>query len=177
MPNSIDKFTPSRSIQWVRRLDLLSLWDRDQILSTGFSALCAVAIFLSSFFISGTSTPIGELDPSWQAVLEFATQKRLQFGSEIIFTYGPLGFLFQPYGFGMFPLLRCIFALTFSAVVAFAALNLALRISGIAKFLFLFWLLLFPSSMRGWGELVFVYFIAALYWLPVVGCHIQPLLG
>ena len=160
MPNSTDRLNPSRSIQWVRRLDLLSLWERDQILSTGFSALCAVAIFLSSFFISGTSTPIGELDPSWQAVLEFATQKRLQFGSEIIFTYGPLGFLFQPYGFGMFPLLRDIFALTFSGVVAFAALNLALRIRGIAKFLFLFWLLLFPLSMSGWGELIFVYFIA-----------------
>jgi hypothetical protein len=160
MPDSIDKFTTSRSIPWVRRLDLLSLWERDQILSAGFSALCAVAIFLSSFSISGTSTPIGELDPSWQAVLEFAAQKRLQFGSEIIFTYGPLGFLFQPYGFGMFPLLRSIVALTFSGVVAFAALNLALRIRGIAKCLFLFWLLLFPSPSLPGTELVFVYFIA-----------------
>lgn len=160
MPNSTDKFTLSSSIQWVRRLDLLSRWDLDQILRVGFSALCAVAIFLSSFFISGTSTPIGELDQSWQAVLEFAAQKRLQFGSEIIFTYGPLGFLFLPHGFGMFPLLRSIFALAFSGVVAFAALNLALRIRGIAKFLFLFWLLLFTLSMSGWGELIFVYFIA-----------------
>jgi hypothetical protein len=92
MPDSTDKLTTSRSIQRVRRLDLLSPWNRDQIFSAGFSALCAVAIFVSSFFISGTRTPIGELDPSWQAVLEFAAQKRLQFGSEIIFTYGPLGF-------------------------------------------------------------------------------------
>ena len=160
MPDSIDKFTTSRSIQCVRRLDLFARWNRSRFLGSGFSVICALGIFLSSFFISGTSTPIGELDQSWQIVLEFATQQRLQFGSEIIFTYGPLGFLFQPHGFGMFPLLRYIFALTFSGVVAFAALNLALRISGIAKFLFLFWLLVFPSSMRGWGELVFVYLIA-----------------
>src|SRR5262249_52586454 len=157
MPDSIDKFTTSRSIQCVRRLDLFARWNRRRFLGSGFSVLCALGIFLSSFFISGTTTPIGELDPSWQVVLEFATQKRLQFGSEIIFTYGPLGFLFHPYGFGMFPSLRSISALAFSGVVAFAALNLALRIRGIAKFLFLFWLLLFPSSM---GELIFVYLIA-----------------
>jgi hypothetical protein len=155
-----NKVLTSRSIQCVRRLDLFSPWNRDQILGASFSALCALAIFLSSFFISGTHTPIGELDPSWQAVLEFAMQNRLQFGSEIIFTYGPLGFLFQPYGFGMFPSLRSISALAFSGVVAFAALNLALRIRGIAKFLFLFWLLLFPSYMSGITELVFVYLIA-----------------
>ena len=165
MPDSIDKLTTSRSIQWVRRLDLLSPWNRCQILGAGFSALCVLAIFLSSFFLSGTTTPIGELDPSWQAVLEFARQKRLQFGSEIIFTYGPLGFLLQPHGFGMFPSLRAIFALAFSGVVAVAALNLTLRIRGVAKFVFLFWLLLFPSpSLRG-TELVFVYLIAVF-----VGC-------
>ena len=83
MPDSIDKLTTSRSIQWVRKLDLFSPWNRYQILGAGFSALCALAIFL--VLPKGTSTPIGELDPSWQAVLEFATQKRLQFGSEIIF--------------------------------------------------------------------------------------------
>jgi hypothetical protein len=160
MPDSTDKVAPSRSIQWVRGLDLFSPRNRDQILGAGFSVLCALAIFLSSFFVSGTSTPIGELDPSWQAVLEFATQKRLQFGSEIIFTYGPLGFLFQPHGFGMFPSLRSLFALAFSGVVAFAALNLSLRIRGIAKFLFLFWLLLFPSPSLPGTELVFVYLIA-----------------
>jgi hypothetical protein len=160
MPDSADKVVPSRSIQWVRRLDLCSPWNRDRILGAGFSVLCVLAIFLSSFFISGTSAAIGELDPSWQVVLEFATQKRLQFGSEIIFTYGPLGFLFQPHSLGMFPSLRLIFALTFSGVVAFAALNLALRIGGIAKFLFLFWLLLFPSYISGITELVFVYLIA-----------------
>jgi hypothetical protein len=144
----------------VRRIDLFARWNRTQILGASFSVVCALAIFLSSFFISGQSRPNGELDPSWQGVLEFAAQKRLQFGSEIIFTYGPLGFLFQPHSLGMFPSLRLIFALTFSGVVAFAALNLSLRIRGIAGFLFLLWLLLFPSPSLPGIELVFVYLIA-----------------
>ena len=177
MPDSIDKSTTSRSIQCFRRLDLFARWNRSRFLGSGFSVICALGIFLSSFFISGTRTPIGELDQSWQIVLEFAAQQRLQFGSEIIFTYGPLGFLFQPHGFGMFPLLRYIFALTFSGVVAFAALNLALRISGIAKFLFLFWLLVFPSSMRGVGRAGFRLPRRSLCWFPVVGSRIQPFLG
>ena len=158
-----------------RRLDLFARWNRSRFLGSGFSILCALGIFLSSFSISGTSTPIGELDPSWQVVLEFAAQQRLQFGSEIIFTYGPLGFLFQTYGFGKFHLLRCIVALVFSGVVAFAALNIGLRISGIAKFLFLCWLLVFASSMRGSGDLVFVYFIALFVGFMLLDATSSPL--
>jgi hypothetical protein len=38
--------------------------------------------------------PLGtDLDSSWAAVLEYAAQHHLQYGKEIVFTYGPLGFL------------------------------------------------------------------------------------
>jgi hypothetical protein len=33
------------------------------------------------------------LDPSWTAVLMYARENGLQFGRDIVFTYGPLGFL------------------------------------------------------------------------------------
>jgi hypothetical protein len=36
-------------------------------------------------------------DSSWSAVLGYAHQTGLQFGSDIAFTYGPLGFLLTPY--------------------------------------------------------------------------------
>jgi hypothetical protein len=39
-------------------------------------------------------------DSSWSAVLTYAHQKGLQFGTEIVFTYGPLGFLTAPYHSG-----------------------------------------------------------------------------
>lgn len=38
-------------------------------------------------------------DASWCAVLEYAHQHGLQFGTDIVFTYGPLGFLETPYLF------------------------------------------------------------------------------
>jgi hypothetical protein len=38
-------------------------------------------------------------DASWCAVLEYAHQHGLQFGTDVIFTYGPLGFLATPYLF------------------------------------------------------------------------------
>lgn len=37
------------------------------------------------------------VDTSWCAVLQWAHQHGLQFGTEIVFTYGPLGYLLAPY--------------------------------------------------------------------------------
>ena len=41
----------------------------------------------------GFPTPIIGLDPSWNAGLYMAVHRGLAFGTQIIFTYGPLGFL------------------------------------------------------------------------------------
>lgn len=41
-------------------------------------------------------TPTSGLDPSWSLALGIAVQDGLQFGKNIIWTYGPLGFLGQP---------------------------------------------------------------------------------
>jgi hypothetical protein len=38
----------------------------------------------------------GGLDPSWHAALHVAAHQDLTFGSELVFTYGPLGFLSAP---------------------------------------------------------------------------------
>jgi hypothetical protein len=40
--------------------------------------------------------PATGLDPSWQAALTIARTHRLRFGPELVFTYGPWGFLDQP---------------------------------------------------------------------------------
>ncbi len=39
------------------------------------------------------SAPVDGLDPSWQAGLMMATERGMDFGTEVLFTYGPLGFL------------------------------------------------------------------------------------
>ncbi|MBS1843929.1 MAG: hypothetical protein JST53_05855 [Actinobacteria bacterium] len=41
----------------------------------------------------GFQTPGAGLDPSWNAGLAMAVYQGLHFGSEVVFTYGPLGFL------------------------------------------------------------------------------------
>lgn len=120
-------------------------------------SLSGAGIFFSSLSVSATSIPTGELDPSWQAVLEFAAHKHLQFGSDIVFTYGPLGFLFQQFGFGEFRLARVLFAVAISAFTACAAVSLALHIKGLAKGVFLLFLVIFPTFQLPGTESVFVY--------------------
>src|SRR4051794_13965709 len=56
--------------------------------------MLSVALFLAlaCFRFPHLSLTTG-LDPSWNAVLVYAHEQGLQFGKEIAFTYGPLGFL------------------------------------------------------------------------------------
>lgn len=59
-----------------------------------------------------------EADPSWSAVLKFANVSRLQFGKDIVFTYGPLGFLTIPYYTGGSPWLRIIIDVLLTFLIA-----------------------------------------------------------
>lgn len=43
------------------------------------------------------TAPFAGVDPSWVAGLYIAAHRGLQFGPQVIFTYGPLGFLAQPW--------------------------------------------------------------------------------
>jgi hypothetical protein len=54
-----------------------------------------VALFLGIWLalIKFPAAPATGLDPSWQMVLGYAHQHNLQFGTDLVFTYGPLGYL------------------------------------------------------------------------------------
>ena len=41
-------------------------------------------------------TPGVGLDPSWEVALQMATQRGFDWGTQVIFSYGPLGFLSVP---------------------------------------------------------------------------------
>lgn len=57
----------------------------------------AVAVTLALLTLPAFGdSPGNTLDASWVAALHVAAHRRLQFGSEIVFTYGPLGFLTLP---------------------------------------------------------------------------------
>jgi hypothetical protein len=61
-----------------------------------------VAAFLLTlvFLIIPPAAPDLDADPAWCGVLTYAHEHHLQFGTEIVFTFGPFGFLIAPYFFG-----------------------------------------------------------------------------
>lgn len=57
-----------------------------------------VALALTFILTPLPRLPLGaDDDSSWSAVLGYAHRMGLQFGTDIVFTYGPLGFLLTPY--------------------------------------------------------------------------------
>ena len=53
-------------------------------------------LVIAATLISYPSVPGADLDPSWRQVLGYVARNGLQFGPDIVFTYGPLGYLFTP---------------------------------------------------------------------------------
>jgi hypothetical protein len=107
---------------------------------------CFTLVFLSAFVLSGTQQPPLELDPSWHAALEYATEHRLQFGTQIVFTFGPLGFLTTRTSLGRLVAARVAFAFFWSALVSFAATAVARRLPGWVRYAFIAWLAIFTLS-------------------------------
>jgi len=75
------------------------------------------------FFLAGfwtlpwpSASPGAGLDPSWRIALNIAVLNKWQFGRDIVFTYGPLGFLREPVCFAHF---QWLFALVFTLFVHF----------------------------------------------------------
>ena len=107
---------------------------------------CFTLVFVSAFFLSGTRQPPLELDPSWHAALECAAAHHWQFGTQIVFTFGPLGFLAAPTSLGHLLGARIAFAFFWSALVGLLATALAKCMPGWARYAFLAWLVVFTLS-------------------------------
>jgi hypothetical protein len=107
---------------------------------------CFTLVFVSAFFLSGTQQPPLELDPSWHVALEYATSHHLQFGTQIVFTFGPLGFVSTRTSLGHLVVARIAFAFFWSALVALTATALAKRLPGWVRHAFLAWLVVFTLS-------------------------------
>lgn len=58
-------------------------------------AIVALIALIAMFYALGTGAPPAsiQLDPSWTAVLGWSWQNQVLFGRDLLFTYGPLGFL------------------------------------------------------------------------------------
>src|SRR5215468_9885563 len=87
-----------------RKLRLLTL-----VAARGLARMGPILIggVLTLVLVTIPRLPLGTNDDSsWSAVLGYAHLKGLQFGADIVFSYGPLGFLITPYLFPENPWLR-----------------------------------------------------------------------
>lgn len=120
--------------------------------------LCFFLAYICSFFLSGRSVPLPTLDQSYQAVLEYARTQNFQFGKDIVFTFGPLGFLNTEVSQGLFPIQRILFALAWSGIVAWSVTGLAIQMPGLIRFTFLVWFLIY-SNIGGLEQHAFLVMI------------------
>jgi hypothetical protein len=58
--------------------------------------VAAALVTLVSWPVTGDMTPLPHLDGAWQIALRRALHDGLEFGPDVLFTYGPLGFLREP---------------------------------------------------------------------------------
>lgn len=110
------------------------------------------AVFLltysAMFFLSGTSRAnYWSLEHAWNAVLEYATRHELQFGRDVVFTYGPLGFLNGSIGQGLLVPQRILFAFAWCGVISWSVICVARKLPNPARYVFLAWVLLFSYVM------------------------------
>lgn len=146
--------------------------DRVRGLLTGVSA---AAILVLAWPIVTVTPQIG-LDPSWVAALHVAAQRHMHFGSELAYTYGPLGFLGlpQPY-FGWTSAVSFGFVLSLDLLVCVVIVHLLRRA-------FPFWLAL-PLAyaiarplgwMEQWNLVCLLAFVACVELLRRYGARDIP---
>ena len=58
--------------------------------------LAAALVTLASWPVTGDMRPRLDLDGAWEIALRQALHDGLNFGPDVLFTYGPLGFLREP---------------------------------------------------------------------------------
>ena len=117
--------------------DILAGGKADALFLTAFFVLG----FLSVFSPSGMLIPFLDLTASWQAVLEYAAKSKLQFGRDIVFTYGPLGYLGTIYSQGHLVAQRIVFALAWAVLAVWSAISVVRRLPAPSKYIFSVWFL------------------------------------
>jgi hypothetical protein len=142
----LDKAIPAAAITWLR--------PRSQLLGVAIWALIVVGLATPAVFLR----PDVGLDSSWQVALQMASRRAMQWGKEIVWTYGPYGYLDQP-------------------IYAYFRTWLAAAVAGIAMHLVLctaLGLLLWRSHISGFGWLL----SAAILILPLdINLEYQTLLA
>jgi len=87
--------------------------------------------------------PSAELDPSWRMALGYFFEHNMQFGHDVVFTYGPLGFIMGKTFSGIQFWSLIAGQLTLAVISATVILKQGLRITGYNRVLYIVFILLF----------------------------------
>ena len=109
-----------------------STWQRTASRVLTSTPFLGILIAFLSWPISGLDPSYG-LDESWNAAVNLATWESLNFGDDLIFTYGPLGFLAVPQlYYGSYAVLATAYVMTLHAGICTLLLWAARRTFGLA---------------------------------------------
>jgi hypothetical protein len=121
---------------------------QNQLRSSAIAVMVGVCLlFPSVFFVSGRLWASSSLDPSFQMVLGYAVTHSLQFGRDIIFTYGPLGFITAWFGLGDLESARLVGGLLLAVTIVGAVARLAGGVRWPFVAVLFAWLITAPSSL------------------------------
>jgi hypothetical protein len=108
----------------------------------GWGAVYAILIIGSFNF---PLMPSADLDPSWRMALGYFFENGMRFGSDVVFTYGPLGFImgktFSGYQFWELIAGQLVLAVISGTVL----LRQGLRLEGYARYLYFGYILIFGT--------------------------------
>ncbi len=96
----------------------------------GFLGQAALVLVVWLGLMKFPNAPAADLDPSWRMVLGFAQQHGLQFGTELVFNYGPLGYLLPATNMGALYAHHVAWQLAANGVIALSIYALGRRFSG-----------------------------------------------
>ena len=109
----------------------------------GWSALVLVTVVAAFNF---PLKPSQDLDPSWRMALGYFYEHGMQFGRDVVFNYGPLGFIMGKTYSGLQFWTLIAGQLMLAVISALVIAYQASRLSGRSRLLFLFFFLFFGIS-------------------------------
>lgn len=139
------------------------------------------------------SPPDTGLDPSWRMALGYFFENGMQFGRDVVFTYGPLGFVMAKTFSGLQFWTLIAGQLVLAVVAATALIRQGYRLAGHARLVFFLFILLFAvlyedaihmivlailgfelltllDRGRGWGMIPIVVVLAGFAQIKFTGC-------
>lgn len=126
------------------------LWHRWQCIGQSALTLALALLFLTA----PVPAPDNSVDSSLGAVLSYAHQEHWQYGRDVVFTYGPLGFLMFFYYAPHLAGARLVLDLALCLGVAAGLVLLAWRMPGLWRWLFLVYYAWVAPNLQGRGDFI-----------------------